>query len=57
LSRDVSRELACWCPVKVAAKWQWPVQGIERTGECRAVVGIQGEGGITAADGYLPHPA
>ncbi|KAG8288779.1 hypothetical protein J6590_010889 [Homalodisca vitripennis] len=32
-------------------------QGIEQAGECRAVVGILGEGGITAAEGYLPHPA
>ncbi|KAG8258051.1 hypothetical protein J6590_036790 [Homalodisca vitripennis] len=28
--------------------------GIEQAGECRAVVGILGEGGITAAEGYLP---
>ncbi|KAG8283922.1 hypothetical protein J6590_003613 [Homalodisca vitripennis] len=32
-------------------------QGIERAGECRAVVVVLGEGGITATEGYLPHPA
>ncbi|KAG8331402.1 hypothetical protein J6590_042169 [Homalodisca vitripennis] len=30
----------------LATKWQWPVQGIELVGECRAVVEILGEGGI-----------
>ncbi|KAG8314279.1 hypothetical protein J6590_096468 [Homalodisca vitripennis] len=27
--------------MRLAAKWQWPGQGIERAGECRAVVGIE----------------
>ncbi|KAG8262634.1 hypothetical protein J6590_050128 [Homalodisca vitripennis] len=43
--------------VRLAAQWQWPGQGIEQAGECRAVVGILREGCITAAEGYLPHPA
>ncbi|KAG8265193.1 hypothetical protein J6590_066978 [Homalodisca vitripennis] len=43
--------------VRLVAKWQWPGQGIERAGECREVVGIIGEDGITAAEGYLPQPA
>ncbi|KAG8316736.1 hypothetical protein J6590_043272 [Homalodisca vitripennis] len=42
--------------IKQLAK-RWRGQGIEQAGECRAVVGILGEGGITAAEGYLPHPA
>ncbi|KAG8312819.1 hypothetical protein J6590_016003 [Homalodisca vitripennis] len=46
---DVSREIAFWC--------EWPGQGIEQAGECRAVVGILEEGGITEAEWYLPHPA
>ncbi|KAG8293553.1 hypothetical protein J6590_016513 [Homalodisca vitripennis] len=37
--------------VRLAAKWQWPGQRIEQAGECRAVVGILGEGGITAVEG------
>ncbi|KAG8284016.1 hypothetical protein J6590_003708 [Homalodisca vitripennis] len=45
------------CVLMLAAKWQWPGQGIEQAGECRIVVGIMGEGDITAAEGYLPHPA
>ncbi|KAG8262070.1 hypothetical protein J6590_061122 [Homalodisca vitripennis] len=43
--------------VRLVAKWQWTGQGIEQAGECRAVVGILEEGGTTAAEGYLPHPA
>ncbi|KAG8303685.1 hypothetical protein J6590_002693 [Homalodisca vitripennis] len=31
--------------VRLAAKWQSPGQGKEQAGECRAVVGILGEGG------------
>ncbi|KAG8257221.1 Synaptotagmin-9 [Homalodisca vitripennis] len=30
--------------VRLTAKWQWPGQGIEQAGECRAVVGILGGG-------------
>ncbi|KAG8316474.1 hypothetical protein J6590_049598 [Homalodisca vitripennis] len=43
--------------VRLAVKRQWSGQGIERAGDCRAVVGILGEGGITAAESYLPQPA
>ncbi|KAG8256533.1 hypothetical protein J6590_066343 [Homalodisca vitripennis] len=41
--------------VMLPTKWQWPGQGIERAGECRAVVGILGVGGITATEGHLLH--
>ncbi|KAG8307354.1 hypothetical protein J6590_025004 [Homalodisca vitripennis] len=43
--------------VKLAVKWQWLGQGIEQAGDCRAVVGILREDGITPVEGYLPHPA
>ncbi|KAG8304763.1 hypothetical protein J6590_086494 [Homalodisca vitripennis] len=32
-------------------------QGIDQAGKHLVVVGILGEGGITAVEGYLPHPA
>ncbi|KAG8295289.1 hypothetical protein J6590_083122 [Homalodisca vitripennis] len=41
--------------MRLAAQWQWSGQGIQQAGECRVVVGILGEGGITVAQ-YLPHP-
>ncbi|KAG8333325.1 hypothetical protein J6590_000457 [Homalodisca vitripennis] len=42
--------------VRLAARWQWPGQEIEQAAECRAVVGILGESGITAAEGYNSIP-